>query len=111
MKNFIILIMVGLIAFVAYDYFSGGSLSEEEISVELLEKEFHSAVKSMRSAMRAAGATGMDTTGSLENAINIVKDVDKRLDELSEDLKTDSAIKYAEKLKASIDEFLEKNPL
>ena len=72
MKNFIILVVIGLIAFFAYDHFTGGSLSEEGLKVKLLEQEFKTAARSASTARRSAGVSGMNTTSDLAIAIEAV---------------------------------------
>jgi len=104
MKKLIWLIIIVAIGIVAYNYFIA-PLSEEEQKVKVLEDEFNSAIKDFNQAERSAGISGMDTTADLDDAMDKVKLVKEKLEELKEKLTSESAIERADKLKNRINKF------
>jgi len=106
MKKLIWLIIIVVIGIVVYNHFIA-PLSEEEQKVKVLEGEFNSAIKDFHQAERSAGISGMDSTADLDDAIDKVKLVKEKLEELKEKLTSESARERADKLKRSINKFSE----
>ena len=85
MKNIITLVVVVVVALVAFNYFStgefrllpGSSMSEEEQELNRLKGEFRRATQAYRQAGRSAGISGMDTTADAEAALNTVDGVER----------------------------------
>lgn len=105
MKKLIWLIIIVVIGIVAYNHFIT-PLSEEEQKVKVLEDEFNSATKDFHQAERSAGISGMDNTADIDDAIDKVKLVKEKLEELKGKLTSESAIERADKLEHRINEFL-----
>jgi hypothetical protein len=85
MKNIITLVVVVVVALVAFNYFTsgefkllpGGSMSEEEQELNRLKGEFRRATQAYRQAGRSAGISGMDTTADAEAALKTVDGVER----------------------------------
>ena len=109
MRATIAILLVVVIGFVAYTYFT--SLSEEEKMVKALEKEFDLAVGDFLRAIRTMSGTGMDTTSDVDDAVVKIKKVKKELSALKDSLQEDSAKERAQKLEEKIKEFERKNDI
>jgi len=109
MKKIIVILLVAVVGFLAFTYFT--SLSEEEKMVKALEKEFDQALSSFLRAGRTIAATGLDTTSDIDDAIVKIKKVKKELSTLKGSLQEDSAKERAEKLEQRIKEFERKNDI
>jgi len=109
MKKIIVILLVAVVGFLAFTYFT--SLSEEEKMVKALEKEFDQALSSFLRAQRTIAATGLDTTSDIDDAIVKIKKVKKELSTLKGSLQEDSAKERAEKLEQRIKEFERKNDI
>lgn len=109
MRAIIAILLVAVLVFLAYTYFT--SLSEEEKMVKALEKEFDLAVGDFLRAGRTMAATGMDTTSDVDDAVRKIKKVKKELQALRDRLEEDAAQNRAEKLEAKIREFERKNDI
>jgi hypothetical protein len=87
MKNIITLVVVVVVALVAFNYFStgefkllpGSSMSAEEQELNSLKGEFRRATQAYRQAGRSAGISGMDTTADAEAALQTVDSVEKEV--------------------------------
>ena len=73
MRAIIAILIVIVIGFLAYTYFT--SVSEEEKTVKALEKEFDEAVGNFLRALRTMSGTGMDTTSDIDDAVVKIKKV------------------------------------
>jgi hypothetical protein len=90
MKNIITLVVVVVVALVAFNYFStgefkllpGSSTSQEEQELNRLKGEFRRATQAYRQAGRSAGISGMDTTADAEAALQTVDSVEREVKEL-----------------------------
>ena len=87
MKNIITLVVVVVVALVAFNYFStgefkllpGSSMSQEEQELNRLKGEFRRATQAYRQAGRSAGMSGMDTTADAEAALQTVDSVEREV--------------------------------
>jgi hypothetical protein len=109
MRAIVAIVIVIVIGFLAYTYFS--SVSEEEKQVKSLEKEFDVAVGNFLRAYRTMSGTGMDTTSDIDDAVVKIKKVKKELKALKSGLQESGAQERAEKLEAKIKEFERKNDI
>jgi hypothetical protein len=109
MRAFIVIILIGIIGFFAYSYFT--SHSQEEKSVKALDKEFDQAVGDFLRAVRTLAGTGLDTTSDVDDAVRKIKKVKSELRALMGTLKEDSAREMGQKLKERIEEFERKNDI
>jgi len=84
-KNLIAIIVVVVVALVAFNYFQtgefsllpGGGKSPEEKELNRLKGDFRSAAQAYRQAGRAAGVSGLDTTADAERALQTVDSVER----------------------------------
>jgi hypothetical protein len=109
MRAFIVILLVVIVGFLAYTYFT--SATEEEQKVKTLEKEFDSAVGDFLRAIRTMSGTGMDTTSDVDDAVVKIKKVKKELMALKNSLQESGAQERAAKLDAKIKEFERKNDI
>lgn len=109
MRAFIVILLVAIVGFLAYTYFTAST--EEEQKVKTLEKEFDAAVSDFLRAERTMAGTGLDTTSDVDDAVTKIKKVKKELDTLAGRLEEESARKKAEALKTRIEEFERKNDI
>jgi hypothetical protein len=109
MKAVIVIILIAVIGFFAYSYFT--SLSQEEKSVKALDREFDLAAGDFLRAVRTMAGTGLDTTSDADDAVRKIKKVKSELRALMGTLKEDSAKEMGQKLKERIEEFERKNDI
>lgn len=109
MRAIIAVVLVVVLGFLAYIYFT--SLSEEEKMVRALEKDFDLAVGNFLRAGRTMAGTGLDTTSDVDDAVRKIKKVKQELRALKESLAEDSAKNMAAKLEAKIKDFERKNDI
>lgn len=109
MRAIIVIVLIVVVAFLAYNYFT--SLSEEEKTVKNLEKEFDQAVSDFLRAVRTMAGTGLDTTSDVDDAVRKIKKIKKELSTLMSSLEEESARMQAQKLEVKIDEFQRKNDI
>ncbi len=109
MKKLIVLALVVVAGWFAYQKFVGGGLSGEEQQVQALADEFATAEKGLAQAERAAGVSGVDTTGSAGESVEQVRAIQGKLQALRENLKEESALKMADELDGKLQAFLDKN--
>ena len=109
MRAIIVIVLIVVIGFLAYNYFT--SLSEEEKTVKNLEKEFNQAVSDFLRAVRTMAGTGLDTTSDVDDAVRKIKKIKKELSTLMSSLEEESARMQAQKLEVKIDEFQRKNDI
>ena len=113
MTRIVILIIIAVAGFVAYNYFTTGemtlspssTLSEEEQEVKSLADSFNEAQKEVRQAERTGAVSGVGNLGAVEDAINEIDRIQNDLTTLKSSLESDSAIEEAERLERKIEEF------
>jgi hypothetical protein len=106
-KNLIAIVVVVVVALVAFNYFQtgefsllpGGGKSPDEQELNRLKGEFRRAAQAYRQAGRAAGVSGLDTTSDIEAALQTVDGVERDVKALRKRA-TDPEVK------AKIDELL-----
>ena len=107
MKNLITIVVVVVVALVAYNYFQtgefslmpGGGMTDEEKQLNSFRGEFLRAAQAYRQAGRAAGVSGLDTTSDAAAALQTVEGVERDVKALRK--RTDDP-----ELRAKIDELL-----
>jgi hypothetical protein len=109
MKKLLVFALLVVAAYFAYQKFGGGSLSAEEKQVQALADEFVTAQKSLAQAERAAGVSGVDTTGNAGESVEQVRAIQGKLQTLRENLKEENALKMADELDGKLQAFLDKN--
>ena len=85
MKNLITIVVVVVVALVAFNYFQtgefklmpGSSMSPEEEELNRLKGEFRRAAQAYRQAGRSAGVSGLDTTSDAAAAHQTVEGVER----------------------------------
>jgi len=103
-------ILLGVVA-VGAQYFSKGSLpflpkpSEQRQELDRLRSEFRAAQGEFRQAGRAAGLSGIDTTGDASVALAEVDRINKELATLKDKLNDDNERRAAQLLQEEIDDF------
>jgi hypothetical protein len=116
MKKILIVAAVVIVGLIVYNYVTTGefsvvpsfALSEDERELKALEDRFKAAVKQHSQAGRTAGLSGMDTTADAEAARLSVQQISKELRSLRKRLSSDSLIRRAENLTASVRDFADK---
>jgi erythromycin esterase-like protein len=110
MRVLILILVIALIGFLAYNYLYS-PLSEEEKQVKEIAKKFDAAVEQYVRAVRTTAEIAMATVSDADEAIRKVKDAKKELEELRKGLKDKEAIRKAARLEERIKEFYRKNDL
>lgn len=113
MSRIVILIIIAVAGFVAYNYFTTGemtlnpssTLSEEEKEVKSLADRFSEAQRQVRQAERTAAASGVGNLGAVEDEINEIDQIETALVTLKSSLESSSAMEQAERLEREIEEF------
>jgi roadblock/LC7 domain-containing protein len=108
MKKLIVLILVLAAGYFAYQKFIVGSLSDEQKQVQVLADGFAAAKQQMVQAERAAGLSGMDTTGDVDGVMHAVDTFLEKLQTVREGLTEEKAIEMADKLAEEMRAFLNK---
>lgn len=107
MKKLILFALIIVVGYFAYQYFSGGSLSDEQKQVQTLADEFQTARQRLSQAERSAAVGGLDTTSDADDAMHAVGLLKEKLQVLSEKLSEEKAIAMAEKLARELQSFME----
>jgi hypothetical protein len=107
MKKLIVFALIVVAAYFAYQYFSGGNLSDEQKQVQALADEFLTARQRLTQAERSAAVGGVDTTSDADDAMYTVGLLKDKLQTLSEKLREEKAIAMADKLAREVRSFLE----
>ena len=84
-KNLITIVVVVVVALVAFNYFQtgkfslmpGGGVSDEEKELNRLKGEFRRAAQAYRQAGRSAGVSGLDSTSDAAAALKTVDGVER----------------------------------
>ena len=113
MARIVILIIIAVSGFLAYNYFTTGempltpsfTLSEEEQEVKNLADRFSEAQRQVRQAERTAAASGVGNIGAVEDAINEIDQIESDLATLKNSLESSSAMEHAEELEREIEAF------
>jgi hypothetical protein len=108
MKKLIILILVVVVGYFAYQKFVVDGQSEEMKGVQALADDFAAIKQQMTQAERSAGATGMDMTSEANNAMGAAEALLNRLQELMGGLAEAEALAKAEELETDIRNFLKR---
>jgi predicted negative regulator of RcsB-dependent stress response len=107
MKKLIVFVLIVVAGYFAYQYFSGGNLSDEQKQVQALADEFLTARQHLTQAERSAAVGGLDTTSDADDAMHAVGLLQEKLQALKEKLSDEKAIAMAEKLAQELQSFLE----
>jgi hypothetical protein len=89
-RNLITIVVVVVVALVAFNYFQtgkfsimpGGGMSQEEKDLNRLKGEFRRAAQAYRQAGRSAGVSGLDTTSDAAAALQTVDGVERDVKQL-----------------------------
>lgn len=110
MRKLIILIIILVLGYFAFDFYMKSHTPEIKI-VRTLEKEFHRAVDKYITAMKQVAEPGLVVISEPERAENQIKEVRAKLQEIIVTLTEEKAIERARKLEAEIKTFCEKNQI
>jgi len=110
MKQFVWLVIFGILAYFGYIHFVR-PLSQEESQVRSLEKEFHRATDRYINSMRQAGEPGIVILADPETAERMVKLVRMKVQDLMKTLTEEKAIARVRKLESQILTFCERNQI
>ena len=113
MTRIVILIIIAVAGFFAYNYFTTGemalspssTLSEEEQEVKSLADSFNEAQKEVRQAERTGAVSGVGNLGAVEDAIDEIDQIESDLATLKSSLESESAMEDAERLEGEIEAF------
>ena len=113
MTKFIVVLLIAVAGFVAYNYVTtgelglipGSALSEEEQVVQNLADRFYTARQMVRQAQRSAGIGGVATINSVDDEMNEIEQIERELVTLMDSLGSDAAFEKAEKLELEIEDF------
>jgi len=113
MTRIVMLIIIAVAGFVAYNYFTTGemtlnpssTLSEEEQEVKNLADRFREAQRQVRQAERTAAASGVGNIGAVEDEMNEIDQIESALVPLKSSLESSSAKEQAERLEHEIEAF------
>jgi hypothetical protein len=114
-KKIVVVIVAVVAGLIAFNYVSTGefslipsfTLSEDERELKALEDRFKAATKQYSQAGRTAAVSGIDTTSDVEAARRSVRQISKELKALRKGLSSESSIRKAEELAASVRSFSE----
>ncbi len=115
MKNLITIVVVIVVALVAFNYFQtgefkllpGSSMSPEEHDLNRLKGEFRRAAQAYRQAGRSAGVSGLDTTSDAAAALETVDGVERDVKALRKRTKDPEVIAKIDDLLAEIKKYKE----
>lgn len=114
MKKLVVLIAVLAAGMLVYNYATTGkvsllppsfSMSDDERAVQALEERFEDARVQFSQAGRAAGLSGMDTSGDADGAMRSVERIATELADLQKRLPAGPAKEKADTLAASIEDY------
>lgn len=105
MKNLFSIAILIVIGLLAYNHFNKTYTPDEQYLIDL-EAEFKDASRLITQAERAAGTAGVDTTGSFEQGIEIIKGIRVELLEDLEQQESEKMITESYKLLRKIDKFM-----
>jgi predicted negative regulator of RcsB-dependent stress response len=113
MTRIVVLIIIAVAGFIAYNYFTTGemalspssTLSAEEQEVKSLADSFNEAQREVRQAERTGAVSGVGNLGAVEDAINEIDRIQNDLATLKSRLESGSAMEEAERLEGEIKAF------
>ena len=113
MKKIAVVVVAVVVGLITFNYMSTGEFSvipafaqsEEERELNALEDRFKAAVKQYSQAGRTAAMSGIDTTSDAEAARREVRQISKELQALRKRLSSESSVRKAEELAASMRSF------
>jgi len=105
-KKIIVLILIAVAAYFAYQEFIVKGQSDEVQQVQAIADDFRVARQKMGQAERAASVGGVDTTSDADDAMQAAGKLLEKLKALQEDLTEDKAIEMADNLAADLNAFL-----
>ena len=116
MKRVILVVLLAVGALMTYNYTKSGKftllppgpVTGEEQELRRLEKDFDTASKEFNQALRSAGLGGLDTTSDAEAAMNEVRRIERRLNDLEPRLVRSDLRKDASRLRYRVTEFKRK---
>jgi len=106
MKKLVVLIVIAVAAYFAYQEFIVKGQSEEQRQVQALADEFQAARQRMGQAERAASVGGVDTTSDAGDVMHLAGTLLEKLQALQEELTEDKAIAMADDLAVKLNAFL-----
>jgi len=106
MKKLIVLVLIVVAGYFAYQKFVVNSLSDEQQQVQAIADEFQTARQKMGQAERAAAVGGVDTTSSADDAMYVAGKLLEKLKTLQAELTEDKAIEMADDLAAKLNAYL-----
>jgi hypothetical protein len=105
-KKIIVLILIAVAAYFAYQEFVVKGQSDELRQVQALADEFQALRQRMGQAERAAAAGGVDTTSDADDAMHAAGKLLEKLQALREELTEDQAVEMADDLGEKLESFL-----
>ncbi len=105
MKNVFTIVVLIIVGILGYNHFTKTYTEDEQYLMDV-EADFKDAQKLMKQAERAAGVSGVDTTSSYEQGIEIIRDLRKELLEYLEILKDETIVVKTSRLLRRINEVL-----
>jgi len=110
MKKLILLALVLSAAIFGYKSFinPAPAAADERVLADL-ERQFDSAARTMATATRSSGMSGMDTTADVEAARISARRIDAELQRIKPTLPSDAARRRAERLHETVRAFLAAN--
>lgn len=106
MKKLVVLILIVVAGYFAYQKFVVNNMSDEQKQVQVIADEFQAARQRMGQAERAAAVGGVDTTSDAGDIMHLAGTLLERLQALQEKLTEDKAIEMADKLAAELNAYL-----
>jgi hypothetical protein len=104
MKALIVIAILALAGYLAYTYLYI-PLSDEESLVRSMEKRFDEASRAFLNAERRMGATGLDTTDDVEQAMRKIRRLETEVKNLKPTFKEEKSKQRADELEKKIKEF------
>jgi H2-forming N5,N10-methylenetetrahydromethanopterin dehydrogenase-like enzyme len=110
MKKLILLVLVVTAAIFGYKSFinPAPAAADERVLADL-EHQFDTAARTMATALRSGGMSGMDTTADVEAARASARRVEAELQRIKPTLPSEAARRRAERLHETVKAFLEAN--
>ena len=105
MKNLFTIVVFIILGLLAYNHFNKTYTEEEQYLIDV-EADFKDAKKLMRQSERAAATSGVDSTSSYEQGLEIIRDIREELLEYLEILKDEVIVGKTSRLLREINEFL-----
>ena len=112
MRKLLLVLVLGIAVAAVWKGMEGGatpltgkSNSAEDRQVQALEEKFQVAQKRLAQAERAAGVSGLDTSGDAAAALSEAEQVEKSLRRLQGELTESAAMGRAKELLSEVQEF------